>query len=71
MSDQNEMLAHKIDEVFHKAAQRYLTLLPGEEKEKGQAYATADRIYMRSLGEIFPSLASILSGRRVRLGLPI
>lgn len=38
MSDQNEMLAHKIDEVFHKAAHfRYLTLLPGEEKEKGQA----------------------------------
>lgn len=37
MSDQNEMLAHKIDEVFHKAAQRYLTLLPGKEKEKGQA----------------------------------
>lgn len=37
MSDQNEMLAHKIDVVFHKAAQRYLTLLPGEEKEKGQA----------------------------------
>lgn len=37
MIDQNEMLAHKIDEVFHKAALRYLTLLPGEEREKGQS----------------------------------
>lgn len=45
MSDQNEMLAHKIDEVFHKAAQRYLTLLPGEEKEKGQRNLPFSSVY--------------------------
>ena len=34
MNDQNEMLAHKIDEVFHQVEQRYLNLLPGGERER-------------------------------------